>query len=776
MKQLPLSRVMIFAGLTAGACGGEASDPGPPFEVRPGVEIATVTGAAPRIPLTLYDAGGQALLTLLTDDFGQAHFAYIPDELVTLDSSEGTVPVADGHTLKKGQYTIRHDGAVPAESSAPFDVLGVHDVPDASYYDGQPLQGVRFGLLGVAFGHEAAEGFNYLVMRDGVELSAMVRFPDRVLWGDGPWPTVIEYSGYSPSNPDNPEPGTRIATLLGFATVAVNMRGTGCSGGVFDVFNPAQHADGYDIVEIVARQPWVLHNRVGMVGLSYSGIAQLFVGYTRPPSLAAITPLSVIADPWVEQWPGGVYNGGFTRQWLEQRDASAASGGQSWTDKRIEAGDTRCAEHQILRQQNIDFESFFRLLEFYPPDAADRSLPLLVADIEAPVFLTGAWQDEQTGAEFGGMLDRFGGNVHRFTMFNGRHPDGYSPLMLARWLEFLQLYVAQRVPRLDPDVRSLLSQELSNEFGLATVVPLEADRFASFADDDYEGALAAYEAEPPVRVLFESGAGGQEPGAPVARFEASYDIWPPPAASGWSLYLDAGGKLGSSPPAVAGADSYLHDPAAGSLNFFGPKGYQLTSALWDIDWTQFPAGDSLSYLTDPLAADTIVAGPGWAELWFTSEVDDVNVQVTLTEVRPDATEVLVQSGWLRLGHRKIDEAASDTFRVPRTYAEADFEPLVPGQMVSAKVAIPSVAHAFRAGSQLRVVISTPGRNHGTWQFESPDYGGTTPKHIVAYGPQTPSRLFLPVVSGVAVAAGTPPCPSLRGEPCRAYVASSNTAE
>ena len=57
-----------------------------------------------------------------------------------------------------------------------------------------------------------------------------------------------------------------------------------------------------------------------MVGLSYAGISQLFVASTTPPSLAAITPLSVIEDPWREQWPGGIYNKGFTRQWLSQRD------------------------------------------------------------------------------------------------------------------------------------------------------------------------------------------------------------------------------------------------------------------------------------------------------------------------------------------------------------------------------------------------------------------------------------------------------------------------
>ena len=41
-------------------------------------------------------------------------------------------------------------------------------------------------------------------------------------------------------------------------------------------------------VEAVARQPWVLHGKVGMVGLSYSGISQLYVASTNPPHLAAV--------------------------------------------------------------------------------------------------------------------------------------------------------------------------------------------------------------------------------------------------------------------------------------------------------------------------------------------------------------------------------------------------------------------------------------------------------------------------------------------------------
>ena len=123
----------------------------------------------------------------------------------------------------------------------------------------------------------------------------------------------------------------------------------------------------------------------------------------------------------------------------------------------------------------------------------------------------------------------------------------------------------------------------------------------------------------------------------------------------------------------------------------------------------------------------------------------------------------------------MDEADSDEFRIRRTYKEEDFQPLVPGEMVPVRVAIPSFAHAFRAGSQLRLMISTPGRNHGTWQFTNPDYGGSSPTHAVGRGGMTASRVYLPQVSGITVPAGYPDCPSLRGQPCRTYRPATNTA-
>lgn len=726
------------------------------FEVRPGVEIATVTGAEPGHDLTLVQDDTK-LLTLVSDDAGQANFAYIPDTYTTFETGKGgALSSAAGRELAPGSYTIRDESADPVAVSEPFEVLARDDHAPEAFYDDQ----------------EIGEGFGYVTMRDGVQLSINVRLPGPV--EEGPYPTVVEYSGYGVSNPDATEPGSMIAGLFGYATVGVNMRGTGCSGGVFDVFSPAQQADGYDAIEAIAAQRWVMGNKVGMVGLSYSGIAQLYAASTQPPSLAAITPLSVIQDAWLMAWPGGIYNSGFTEQWLAQRNAQAESGGTDWVAKLIDEGDTTCEDNLEIRSQNPNFGEFTRALENRPLDADSRDLGILVQDIDVPVFLSGAWQDEQTGPQFGSMLDNFdNAPVTRFTLFNGRHPDGYSPLVLTRWLEFLELYVHEEVPRIDQGIRDAAPAFLEDFFG-APGLELEPDRFADFADDDLEGVRAAYEAEPDVRVLFENGVCGEIPGAPVACFETTFDSWPPPEATPRTWYFGADGALVDDAPDGDGADTFTNDPDAGQLTFFAEEDdYELLAPTWDFDWQHAGEGDAVSYVTEPFATDTVIAGEGDAALWVRADSPDADVQVTVTAINPDGTEWAVQSGQLRLSHRALDGKIGDDLEVEHLWDAESREPLVPGEWVEAHVAIPSFAQAFRAGTRLRVVISSPGRDRGTWKFDT--IGDPGDSRDIGRGGEHASSITLAVVDGIEVPPGFPACPSLRGQACRDYVPQPNTA-
>ena len=748
--------------------------------VHPGVEQVTVTGASPGQPLTLYHDGHRRL-TYRADAYGQVNFAYLPARHAVLQAGpDAAIPeVRGGGVVEPGRYVIRDDSARPPLTTASFRVLGRDDVPDQSLYARQHLDGARLDVLGnVLPGSSLEDGYHYLEMRDGVTLSAMIRFPDPAFYGNGPYPTVIEYSGYSPSNPASEEPGVQLARAFGYATVAVNMRGSACAGGVFDVFNPAQQADGYDIVETVARQPWVLHNRVGMVGLSYSGISQLYVASTRPPHLAAVLPQSVIADPYLEQWPGGIYNSGFAKQWLAERDRAAAPGGSSWVADRIARGDTTCAANQRAHNLNPNFEKFGRAIEFYPETLEARDLRRLVRDIDVPVYLTGAFQDEQTGAQFNTMVDNFDrAPVLRVALWNGRHPDGYAPSNINRWFEFLEFYVAERVPKMNPIIRVAAAPVLAAAFNLRDTV-IERDRWPFWFGNDYQAARRGYEAEQPVRVIFESGIGGNERGEPIGTFELTFPTWPPPHQQAdrrtWffgpaeSLTDDRPPRSG--PSERGGVDAFQFDPAAGDKTIFENKPYGLLDRLWDFDWTRFDEGKQLSYLTPPLPDDLVVAGPGYVDLHVASDATAADVQVSISEVRPDGIEYLVQNGWLRLGHRKIDESRTKGLEIGHSFEEDDFEPLVPGKFVRAKIEIPAFAHAFRAGSRLRLTVATPGRNHATWEFEAPDYHGVIPTHRVARTDDMASALVLSVVPNYHVGPRRlPPCPSLRGMPCRPFV-------
>ncbi|MGI8938139.1 MAG: CocE/NonD family hydrolase [Iamia sp.] len=767
--------VLVALVLLAGACSSDAEggdDDSTPterpkvdtsiettdaaFEVSPGVEIATVTGAEPGHDLTLIDAEDAKLITLVSDDMGQAHFAYVPDDYLTYDTgTDDTLTAAAGQQLRPGTYTIRDESADPVAVSEEFEVTARDDVPEESLYD-----------------QEIDDGFGYVTMRDGVQLSINVKLPGPA--EEGPYPTVVEYSGYDPSNPAETEPGSMIAGLLGYATVGVNMRGSGCSGGVFDVFNPAQQADGYDAIEAIARQPWVLGNKVGMVGLSYSGITQLYVASTQPPSLAAITPLSVIEDAWQMAWPSGIYNSGFTEQWLAERNRESEGDGTDWVSQQIDEGDTTCEENLEIRVQNPDFGDFVRALENRPADSDSRDLSLLVKDIEVPVYLTGAWQDEQTGPRFGVMLDNFeSAEVTRFNLFNGRHPDGYTPLVLTRWYEFLELYVHEQVPRLAQGIRDAAPVFFEDFFG-APGLGFEPDRFADFADDDLEGVLEEYEAEPPVRVLFENGAGSDFPGAPVSRFEATFDAWPPPDATPRTWYLDEDGALVDEAPDGDGSDTFANDPEAGQDTFFADDSgsYPLLAPTWEFEWQQPDEGDGLSYLTEPFEEDTVVAGAGVADLWVRADSVDADVQVTITAVREDGTEDNVQSGQLRLSHRALAGEVGDDLEAEHLWDEESREPLEPGEWVEAQVAIPSFAQAFRAGTRLRVIISSPGHDRATWKFDTIGEAGES--RDVGRGGEHASSITLALVDGIEVPAGDPECPSLRGQACRPYEPLPNT--
>ena len=619
-----------------------------------------------------------------------------------------------------------------------------------------------------------AGGYGYLTTRDGTSLAVDVRLPGPA--SAGPYPTLVEYSGYGYANPAGAEHGiSQILNLLGFAVVDVNMRGTGCSGGAFDFFEKLQSLDGYDVVETVARQPWVLHNRVGMAGVSYGGISQLFVGATRPPHLAAITPLSVIDNSATTLYPGGLLNTGFTVKWVQDRvdDAkpATATDGQGWAYKRIQEGDQICKANQTLHTAAADLINKIPRNHVYRPKVADPINPsTFVSRINVPVFLACQFNDEQTGAHCPYLANRFTGTRRKwFTFTNGFHIDSLDPETFNRWFDFLELYVAGQKPQYPPGTAAIAPVIYQTAMGVPGVT-LPHDPIQD--QPDYQAALNAFQALPSVRVMFDNGAGGA-PGTPYPSFEADFNRFPIPKTRARSFYFGSNGSLVGKPPKKGrkgGSDTFTWNKGARpATDFAGTDtgGGDLWTAHPNFDWRQPPAGTAASFVSAPLARDAAIIGGGAVSAWIRASVPVVDLQVTVSEVRPDGKETYVQSGYVRSSFRKLDAKLSSPLEPVLKQGPGDTAKLPKGKLTKLIIPLYYQGHLYRAGSRIRVTVSAPVGDQPVWAFSE-----TVPTHnanvTVAFSHKHQSRLVLPLVPGISAPTPLPPCPGLRGEPCRNY--------
>jgi predicted acyl esterase len=657
-----------------------------------------------------------------------------------------------------------------------------------------------------------SNGYTYLTMRDGTKLAAYVHPPTSPAGEPGlpagtpvpsgpayapPYPTLIEYSGYGYADPAGPTSGIAVlANLMGFAVVDVNMRGTGCSGGAFDFFEPLQSLDGYDVVETIARQPWVRDHKVGMMGISYGGISQLFTAQLDPPHLEAITPLSVLDATATTLYPGGVLNTGFAVAWANERQAEARPAGphsgQPYAYKRIQGGDTTCKANQALHGEAANLNAKIAANAHYNPAVADPLDPVtFVHKIKVPVFMACQWQDEQTGGHCAELVRHFTGTSKKwFTFTNGAHIDSLDPTTYNRWYDFLQLYVAHRAPIVNSAIpRAAAPVVYQAAMGLpqTDVATLPADPIQTIPT--YPAALSAFEKLPHVRVMFDNGAGASPTGTttagdPYPGFVKDFSTLPIPGTTARSWYLGASGALSDTPPTAAGINVFGANPhALPATNYAGNTGtggLWGNASQWQWNWQQHPAGTAVSYVTAPLAANTTVIGSGAVELWVRSSTPDVDLQVTISEVAPDGTETFVQNGWMRASERKLSTNASNMFKragstlepIP-SFRAADAAPMPAGQFVPVVVPLYYQGHAYRAGSSIRVTVAAPNGSQPVWSFAQaiPNPPGTA---SIAFSPSMPSRLVLPVVPGVSVPTARPACSSLRNEPCRPYAAIINT--
>jgi predicted acyl esterase len=496
--------------------------------------------------------------------------------------------------LSPGRFTV----TVAGDSTSPHvvRVIGPDETPSPDFYRRDRIDIHHLG-------EHPVDG--YLTTRDCTRLSYVVELPHRRP-RNGRYDVVVSYSGYSPGvrGPSREFRFERSAfrhfTAAGYAVVGVNMRGTGCSDGAFDLMERLTWLDGYDVVETLSAQPWV--HRVALANKSWPGLSQLFVASTRPPHLAAIMPGAPVVDFYRDvMFPGGSENRGFGLDWATGRDRDNRFPPGNLNVATVTSGthpqDPACRAHLGLRGQNV---SVAAALQRHPTDDGYwrlRTAP--VRRIVTPTLLTVSWQDDQVGSRSAEAIADFPRRTDvRLIGTNGDHDEYFKGRAWALEKEFLCVHLRADCPR-------------------ATVT--------------------AWRRREPITLLIETDGRGR-PRAVVRQTRSEFEQ---PHRTAFTL----GGTL-------------RPDPARGGTEASG-----FHYAPMPVYWLQRPSG-LVRFTSRVLRHDVLAEGTGAADLALVvpRSLPPFTLQATVTEVRPDGQEMLVKSGWSRVDPSPtVDGTASPGF-------------------------------------------------------------------------------------------------------------------
>ena len=559
----------------------------------------------------------------------------------------------------------------------------------------------------------ATPQYDYVKVSDGTEIAVSIWFPPGYHAGER-WPAIFEMDGYGGARgPDDTQFAGRSKD---FVVVYASLRGTGCSGGTFDLFSQQGARDGYDVIEHwLVKQSWS-DGRVGIAGHSYSGLTGFLVAETAPPHVKAVA-LSGLIDDFYRGilYMGGVPNAGFPLAW----GAAARPALELQGDGQAQATDDHCRQNFAQHQGGDYVPPPTLFVDIYgstqaTPDswAIQRSLINRVKDIRVPTQIGQQYQDEQTGPRGGYVLWQHlrRGLPKRLVLSNGRHNPNDPSATKDAWL---RCWV------------------------------IEDGRNCGSVTDPSKRVLMHFESRK------KADGSGQERATPYAtsNFPAPETVW-----QRW--------KLAPRTYVTTSADDHMtantglvfsEDQGIGGVTFAQDTP---TQARWAL----------------PFAHDEALSGPVDLTLRAAITAPDTDFFVDVLDHDTKTGELrYLQRGMLRASFRELDRSRSDRVRsgphrgeIWRPYHPfVDPQAVTPGRPETYEIEIFPLGHLFRTGHELVLQLHAPPPND--------------PLSIGAYPPeQAPAAVqvldgtsvLLPFVPVVPKTWDTPPdCSRISGELC-----------
>ena len=593
----------------------------------------------------------------------------------------------------------------------------------------------------------------YTTVADGTAISVAVSYPPGAFGATAHrWPALFEMDGYQ--GYPSPNDDEFFGHSLEFVDVYAQIRGTGCSGGTFDLFSAQSSQDGaYIIDHWIPTQPWS-NGHVGITGHSYSGLTGFLVA-EQDPHVDAIAVSGLVDDFYRSiVYPGGIFNEGFPVLWgAVLRPESQFTGNQK---NYADTSDPRCIEDEA-RHEGSDTMPAQLLVPVYTQSTAtptswaiEHSLSQGVGRIDAPIQINQQNQDEQTGPRGGYILwqDIPSGIAKRLVLSNGQHNPNDAALDKVAWLECYVIDIP--VGRACPTVTG----EDSSGRSVTTPVNDPAHRVLMYFDS--LGTSAA----------------SQRRNAPYLTSD-----WPAPETDWQRWYLHPDGTLDTLPTttADAGTKSYLStttdERTSGTLGNDLPVPPPGTN----VARVTFADGPNEARWTTPaFGSTTAISGPILLDLWLRSTAPDTDVFVDVLDLNTASGQMeYLQRGLLRDSFRAVDVPASQTIQsgplagtIYRPYHDFLTRDLsLPGQVNELPIEIFPLGHVLYPGHALVIDVHAPPLNDplSTYAYEPIQ---APAENTVVMSVSDQSSLLLPFMPVLPPLWPTPPaCSGIAGYVC-----------
>ena len=528
----------------------------------------------------------------------------------------------------------------------------------------------------------------FLPMADGVSLRTILYKPT----GEGPFPTILQRSSYAHLEPLHRLTGEEYAKR-GFAFVFQFCRGVGGSQGEWTP-NIHDRADGKATLDWLDAERWV--DAIGFYGSSYLAFTGWIVADILPPKVKTLYLTHYGTDRFLSAYQRGLFRQDVLTSW--------ALGN---TGKPVDADFLTSARYrpQVRVDEDVwhvgvipwyrDWITNTNRADPYWNSGFWKMLKEIPSRVKVPVYLGESWYDHHLGSALQTWADLSPESKAHSTLRIGAWDHGFRPCLEAH------------------DCRNLQNSDTASAFAWFT-------------------ALLKDKRMPPSRVLL---------------YNIGADEWvekpayPFPQNNLTSWYLtgekrdETSYRLTTQAP-PAGETSYVYNPDEPVFSHGGETllfHQQLAGSR-----LQPPCGyrpDVVSYVSDPLSAQTTILGSIRAQLFVSSDAEDTAFTVKIMEVFADGRTVNIRGSVTTLAYR------GDAMGNRMEY--------VPGAVVEATADMWNVMYTLAKGSRLRVDISSSDfpqyaahtNTKGVWALQ--DHAAKA-RQTLYYGPFHPTRIMIPL--------------------------------